>query len=77
MVPLGSADRAEDDRVGRLAFLHHPVGHGVLVLVDRRAAGDFGGEIEAESAGLGDAFKDADRLFGDIGTDAVTRKKDD
>ena len=71
-VPFGTADRAEQDRVGGLAGVQHLVGEGDAVGVDRAAAHEALVVVEL-AQGVEDLAGGGD----DLGADPVTGQDDD
>src|SRR6266516_4541837 len=62
VVPLGAADRAEEDRVGLPAQLERARRQWAAGLVDRGAANERRLELEADPGALADRLEDADGL---------------
>ena len=77
VVPLGSADRAEQHRIGVLARLHRLVGERGPFLVDGDATDEVVRENELVSATAGDFLEGAAGFADDLGTNAVTRQTND
>jgi hypothetical protein len=72
VVPLGSADGAEEHGMGGLALGDHGVGHGVVVLVDRRAPGHVLDVANGESVLLRATVQHAPAFADHVGSDSVT-----
>src|SRR6185437_15159017 len=76
IVPFGSADRAEQHGIALQGALHRLFGQGRAVLVERRAADEVLGDIEAGNAALVEPFDDAPDLAHHLGTNAVAGKRE-
>ena len=76
-VPLGAADGGEQHRIGRMSLLERLVGKRCAGRVDRSAAEQRLGELEADVEAFTDGAEDLDRLGGDLGTDAVAGQQAD
>ena len=76
-VPLRSAYRGEQDRVGGAGLRERALGQGRSRGVDGAAAQQRLVEHELDVLGRADAAQDLDRLGHDLGTDAVSGKQTD
>ncbi|MNS93110.1 hypothetical protein D3C72_1272660 [compost metagenome] len=76
-VPLGSADRAQQDGVGRQAGGLGVLGQGLAGRVDGGAADQVLGELEAVAVDVADAGQDTLGRQGDLRPDAVARQDHD
>src|SRR2546422_432779 len=77
VVPLGAADRAEEDRVGLPAQLERARRQWATGRVDRRAADERRLELEADPGALADCLEDADGLGRHLLPDPVAREDRD
>ena len=76
-VPLGAADRAQEDGVGLAAGLERLRRQRLAAGVDGFAADQVGGEVEAVAEAVGDHVQHHARGGGDFGADAVAGQQDD
>ena len=76
-VPLGSADRREQNRVSAVRRLECRLRQRRPGRVDRGPAEKSLGELEAHPVPRADDVEDLDRLGGDLGADAVARQQAD
>ena len=76
-VPLGSADRREQHRVGSVRRLERRLRQRRAGRIDRSPAEKRLGELEAHAVPRADDAEDLDRLGGDLGADAVARQQAD
>lgn len=71
IVPLGAADRAQQDGVGILAHVDGLLGQAAASSVDGAAAGQNGGAVESVAELVAHLVHNIDCLGDDIGADAV------
>ncbi|MNR37380.1 hypothetical protein D3C85_1553900 [compost metagenome] len=76
-VPLGTADGAQQDRVGRQAGGLGVLGQGFSGGVDGGAADQVLGELEAMAIDVADAGQHALGRQGDLRADAIARQDHD
>ena len=77
VIPLGTADRAEEDRVALEHQVEVLVAHRLAVGVDGDAASEHVGPLDAEAELLGGGIKNGQRRLHDLRADAVARDLDD
>ncbi len=76
IVPLRTADGAEEDGVGLPGLVEHGVGERGAVRVDRAAADQLFGKFEALREELAGPLEDEHRLRGHLRADAVAGKNE-
>ena len=77
VVPFGAADRAEENRIGRMSESHGLVGDGHAFHIQRRATHECALDRERKAAILCQPIDDSLGLGHHFRTDAVARKKQD